>query len=376
VPVWVLLLETLLALGNRGAAPGSGTRRPAMAILVPAHNEAGIIGQTLSQLLSHLAPGDRLLVVADNCSDNTASEARAAGAEVVERQDPARRGKGYALDFGVRHLTGSPHDVLIIMDADCVAETGALERIASRSMALDRPVQACYMMYPPPGAPLKMRIAQFAWIVKNRVRPLGAERLAMPCHFYGTGMALPWHLLKSLDFATGNLVEDMQIGIELAQLGYPVRFQADAMVISRFPANPGAVTSQRTRWEHGHLLTIAKEAPRLLGLALRRGDPVMLWLALDLSVPPLAMLALVQAGTLVLALVLALLGIGSLPLVISGVTTAALGSSVLLAWSGWARDILSLSDLLGIPAYIVGKLPLYGRFFGNRQQEWIRTERD
>ena len=78
--------------------------RPPVAVLVPAHNESSGLLPTLANIQSQLLPGDRLLVVADNCSDDTAALARAAGAEVVERNDPTRRGKGYALDWGVQHL--------------------------------------------------------------------------------------------------------------------------------------------------------------------------------------------------------------------------------------------------------------------------------
>ena len=50
-------------------------------------------------------------MVADNCSDDTAEIARTAGVDVVVRHDPERRGKGYALEFGVRQLRLNPPDV-------------------------------------------------------------------------------------------------------------------------------------------------------------------------------------------------------------------------------------------------------------------------
>src|SRR5262249_28274109 len=139
-----------------------------------------------------LAPGDRVLVVADNCADDTAAVAAAAGAEVVQRRDPMCRGKGYALDFGVRHLAQDPPDVVIVVDADCAVAPGALARLASECSAGGRPVQALYLMHAPPGAGLRTRIAAFAWIVKNKVRPLGGQRAGWPCLLMGTGMAFGW----------------------------------------------------------------------------------------------------------------------------------------------------------------------------------------
>src|SRR5271170_673250 len=50
--------------------------RPVVAVLVPAHNEALGIRGTIESIAAQMAPGDRLVVVADNCTDATAEIAR------------------------------------------------------------------------------------------------------------------------------------------------------------------------------------------------------------------------------------------------------------------------------------------------------------
>ena len=113
-----------LALPFRNYIPHNGNEsRSRLAVLVPAHDEGAVLLQTIADIQMQLRPGDRLLVVADNCADDTAGIARAAGAEVVERHDPDKRGKGYALDFGIRHLALDPPEVVIIIDADCRLKT-------------------------------------------------------------------------------------------------------------------------------------------------------------------------------------------------------------------------------------------------------------
>jgi glycosyltransferase involved in cell wall biosynthesis len=97
---------------------GRDVTRPAgisVVVLVPAHNEEEGIGPAVAGAQSQLAPGDRVLVVADNCTHDTAQLARAAGAEVIERSDRERRGKGYALAFGVDHLEPNPPDVVLVL---------------------------------------------------------------------------------------------------------------------------------------------------------------------------------------------------------------------------------------------------------------------
>ncbi|WP_288501187.1 glycosyltransferase family 2 protein, partial [uncultured Pseudomonas sp.] len=201
VPVLVLLGQVLLAYLPARAQPAAAWTRPQVAVLVPAHDEASIIGATLASLVPQLQAGDRLLVVADNCSDDTARRAEEGGAEVVVRQDALRRGKGYALDFGMRHLAADPRQVVIIVDADCRAEKGALEQLARRCAQSGRPVQALYLMKAPAGAGLKVQVAEFAWRVKNLVRPRGWARVGLPCQLMGSGMAFPWQDLAAVDLA-------------------------------------------------------------------------------------------------------------------------------------------------------------------------------
>jgi glycosyltransferase involved in cell wall biosynthesis len=199
VPVAVFALQVTAA--RRGASPGSidaHEQRPTTAILMPAHDEATGIAAAIDAIVPQLRGGDRLLVVADNCSDRTAAIAAERGAEVSERHDPERRGKGYALDHGVRHLAAAPPAVVIVVDADCAVAAGSVDLLARESMRRRRPVQALYLMLAPPGAGLKQRMAEFAWAVRNQVRPLGWQRLGGPCQLMGTGMAFPWATIYAL----------------------------------------------------------------------------------------------------------------------------------------------------------------------------------
>src|SRR5437762_2498433 len=76
--------------------------------------------------------GDRVLVVADNCTDATAAVAREHGVDVVDRFDETRRGKGFALDFGLRALDeiSSAPPIVVMLDADCMLAPGALDALA------------------------------------------------------------------------------------------------------------------------------------------------------------------------------------------------------------------------------------------------------
>src|SRR5205085_1095717 len=119
---------------------------------------------TLAALRPQLEAGDRVLVVADNCSDRTAEAARRAAATVVERHDPERRGKGFALDFGVRALDADPPNVVIVLDADCLAADGAVGRLVRAVASTGRPAQAAYVLVGSAGDGARERLSAFAFL--------------------------------------------------------------------------------------------------------------------------------------------------------------------------------------------------------------------
>ena len=376
LPVVVLLVQVLLACLPVRLNAISRAGRPRVAVLVPAHNESSVVVATLDSILPQLQAGDRLLVVADNCSDDTAASARAAGAEVVERSNQQQRGKGYALDFGVQHLAGDAPEVMIIVDADCQVSEGAITHLASCCVESGRPTQALYLMHAPSGAGLKVQIAEFAWQVKNLVRPAGWGRVGLPCQLMGTGMAFVWRDLSLTNLASGHLVEDLKMGFDFCRSGKPPLFCPEAQVDSFFPRSDEGVSTQRTRWEHGHLGVILSDAPKLLGESIRHGNWSLLAMALDLLVPPLALLTLLAvAGFVMTWLWFALSGLW-LPALIASSGVALLGATVLLAWARFGREVISFATLLYAPFYALKKIPLYVSFLFKRQVDWVRSKRD
>ena len=276
----------------------------------------------------------------------------------------------------MRWLEQAPPAAVVILDADCIAAAEALQRLAATSLASGRPVQALYLMHPPPGARLEMRIAAFAWIVKNKLRPLGAAVLGGPCQLMGTGMAFPWPMLRDASLASGHLVEDMQLGLDLARAGAPPLFCPAASVSSVFPLDRAAARTQRTRWEHGHLMTLLGVGPRLFALGLTRGRPALMAMALDLMVPPLAALVLLLGALAVVDAAWWLVANEPTPFIVAVVAFLLVDAAVLVAWGREGRRLLGVRELFGLPLYIAAKLPMYLRLLGKRQVEWVRTKRD
>jgi cellulose synthase/poly-beta-1,6-N-acetylglucosamine synthase-like glycosyltransferase len=346
------------------------------AVLIPAHNEGAGILPTIRDVQAQLGPNDRILVVADNCTDDTAAIVQAAGVEVTVRADPARRGKGYALEFGVRQLALNPPDVVVIMDADCRLGEDALRLLSDGVMASGRPVQSLYLMLAPENAPPGSGVNVFGWRVKNWIRPLGLELLGLPTQLFGTGMAFPFRLLLDRDLGNCRLAEDTALGIAFATEGYPPLFMSEARVHSHFPVSQGGSEQQRQRWEKGHLDNIVDLVPGALAKSLRDRNVGLAALAVDMAVPPLSLLVVVTALCEILGGIAFGFGASPAALAIPSLSILLLALGTGLAWMAVGRDVLPLCELLRLPLHAIQKLSFYHRIAsGKATSAWIRTDR-
>lgn len=347
-----------------------------MAVLVPAHNEEKVIGKTLDQINQQLQPHDRLLVVADNCSDQTAAIALSKKAEVVERCNDQKRGKGFALDFGIQHLKKNPPDVVVVMDADVEIAPETIKRISRSAYNTKRPTQARYLLKLSDKKNSKNAISAFAFLFKNCVRPLGLTRLGDTCLLTGTGMAFTWEVISNAQLASGNIVEDMQLGIDLAIGGLTAKYIHEALITSEMAPTDKAAKTQRTRWEHGHFMTIASQTGRLFREAIKQQRLDLALLGLEISVPPLAFFTVVLVSFFMVTLLSTIFNIIPYYIALSyGALIIFLKFIILTSWFYWGREIITGKQLFSIPLYALWKVPIYINLFNNKKIEWKKTER-
>jgi cellulose synthase/poly-beta-1,6-N-acetylglucosamine synthase-like glycosyltransferase len=220
------------------------------------------------------------------------------------------------------------------------------------------------------------RVSTLAFTVKNLVRPLGLHRLGLPVPLTGTGMAFPREALDKVSLGSPNIVEDMQLGLDLALAGRAPRLCPPAQVTGRLPGDSRSALGQRRRWEHGHIRTILSQVPRLLTLGLLRSKPAAWAMALDRLVPPLSLLIvllLLTAAVLAVAAALTTATWGPVLALLTGV--AAVVASVLLAWLRFGRATLPASSLSAVAGYVAWKVPMYVAFLFKPEKKWVRTDR-
>jgi glycosyltransferase involved in cell wall biosynthesis len=377
VTLWCAYLAVAVLLSGRSVVPAASTRSLRFDVIVPAHDEASVIARCLASLQRLDWPADRIriTVVADNCTDRTADIARQAGARVLERHDPEKRAKGYALQLALRRsqLEGWG-DAVVIIDADSEVSPNLIEACAARIERGAHAIQARYGVLNAQASwrTRLMAIAQGSFhIVRSRAR----ERFGLSCGIRGNGGCVTHILLDHVPYNAFSLAEDLEYGIQLGLAGFRVHYADEANVFAEAVSSSTSARRQRQRWEWGRDDLRRSCTQQLLLASARRGCPVCLDLAVDLLVPPLSRIAL-GAVWLVLGAALAFwMNARFLPLLWLAMACAIVVLLyVLRGWHLSGTGLRGLADLVRAPLFVIWRAVAIR---GTRATHaWLRTDRE
>ncbi|MEP7053171.1 MAG: glycosyltransferase family 2 protein [Pseudomonadota bacterium] len=369
-----LLWATLLSARPTPPRAVGAPRR--FRFIVPAHNESAGIGSTVHSLLAIDYPRQAfdVLVVADNCVDDTAEQARAAGAVVLERQDKELRGKGYALHYAFEQLPPEV-DAVAVVDADTLVSPNILRAFSVRRDLGAHAVQADYAVRNP-DAGWRTRLIAIAFGAFHIVRSRARERCELSCGLRGNGMCFSAEILKQVPHNAYSIVEDVEYGIRLGEAGQRVFYADEAHVYGEMVSTASAASSQRRRWEDGRKQLISQHAGRLLRAGLA-GNRVLFDLACDLLIPPLSRLAVASVFGLMVTLALA---VALHSFMLSTLSFAFSVSTVMLyvlrGWMVSGTGMRGLLDLGLAPVYVLWKAGLRLRGSKTAPSTWVRTKRE
>lgn len=372
----VLLAAGWHALRRRSARGGGGRPLLPVTVVIPAHDEEAVLGRTLDALAAADFPPEllRILVVADNCTDRTATIARAAGATVWEREDQQARGKGRALAWALERLFGEPdqHGFILFIDADCAVSPNLLREVEQALREGAAAVQTAHVVANPEASPVAaLRFAGFRLMMT--LRPAALDALGLSAGLHGTGMGFRRDVLRELGWRSYSITEDLEQHLGLVERGHRVAFLARAEVASPAPLTHADAASQQERWEGGRFGLASRVAPAAAARGARRGDVRLVMAAAEIMTPPQS---LQGAGNL--GLLAAAAALRSRPLVV--VAVAGLGAQALYVLGGLAAVRAPAPvwrALLEAPVLVARKIGVFGRVAGgNAPVEFVRTHRD
>lgn len=286
--------------GRSGAAVPTGLAHdlPFVSIVLPARNEASVIGRAVRDLAVQRyagqdgTPAFEVLVVDDASEDGTAEAATAAAAGhdhvMVRRRerDAGARTKGAVLAFAMPFLRG---DVIGTVDADTSVDPAFLER-SMRAWRRDESAAALQTARHP-------RNSSVSWLTQGQAIEQLMD-LASQCgrwatdgtaELRGNGMFVRRDALEAVGgWSERALTEDLELSTRLSADGWHVALAPEVAVHEEAVETLGALWRQRLRWAEGSMRRLLEHGPGLLTgpqpLA-RKAD--FLAFAAEFLVPPL-----------------------------------------------------------------------------------------
>ena len=340
-----------------------------VAIVVPAHDEELSIASCVGSLLAAERGGMQVAVyvIADNCTDNTAALAEAAGATVLRRTNDAERGKGYALHFAFTQLEPMA-DCFLVVDADTSVAPNFLLAAAGALRDGAAAVQVRYLARNAEDN-TRTRLMALALRAFNVVRPRGRQNLGLSAGILGNGFGLRRETLAAVPYLASSVVEDLEYHLSLVRSGRRVTFVDETAVFGEMPVRGKGVETQRSRWEGGRLRMLYDRGPGLLREVLS-GRLRCLEPLLELLLLPLAF----HVVLLLVAVLSPLPIVRELALAGFAVVLFHLVVTIVVGRGGW-RDFVTLASA---PFYILWKLLLIPSLLRNAgsNHAWVRTSRN
>ena len=377
-----LMMLSLLARFSPRIAEVKAERMYRIAVIVPAHNEEGAIAETIRSIQNVEYPPQSFeaVVIADNCTDATASIARAMGARVFERESKELRGKGYALRWCFdRILRDHPDfDAVVVVDADSILSPDFLSVVNHYLNCGALAIQSSDLVKAREGA-WSSESTRMGFTLYNVVRPLGRRVLGCSAGLRGNGMCFAVEALRRVPWDAYSKAEDLEYGLKLLLNGIGVMFAPEAKVYATMPADARNAESQRARWEGGRFPVVKQFAGSMLVAAFRRRSFAVLDALIDLVTPPLVNL---MGFALLMGIFSALFWLAGVPgmgyvTLVWFLSVAAGGLHVIVGLNAAGADRKLFAALLHIPRYVLWKVVLYAKLLrGGTSNEWVRTTRE
>lgn len=260
--------------------------RTRFAVIIPAHNEELLVERLLRSLASQDYPSSmvKVIVVADNCTDNTPAIALSYHVSVLIRSDLQLRGKGYAIKYGIEKIDYSEFGAIFVVDADSIVELGTLRALDQAIQQGARIIQ-CYNGVANPDKSWFTRLMAISRTFGNEVLGPAKETVGLSAHLMGNGMCFTRDVILKYGWDAFTVGEDWEYYAKVVLQGERIAFVNQARVYHQESVGLKQATSQRLRWSSGRFAVAAKYGFRMLFNGLIRGRLLLVDAALPLVFP-------------------------------------------------------------------------------------------
>ena len=361
---------------QKQALPSTNPMR--FAIVVPAHNEATIIDRLLDSIVNLDYPKDMfdLLVIADNCTDETESIVAARGFQCYPRQDQVNLGKPHALNWFFQQIDLSRYDAVTIIDADTELDSLYLKALSVKFLQGAEVVQGYFGIMNPDDSWLT-RLMVIPGVLKFGTRYFIKDKLGISCPLMGNGMGFAIHIIQRYGWNAFSVTENWEYYVMLSLQGHVVRYDFNAVIFSHAVTALSHGETQRKRWFKGRLSILKSYWFPLIECAIKRHGTSCLDTLIELASPSYSMLFIWAIISMFMALSMSYSGI--LPWIWNFWAALLLGLLIILFISGLIISKAARTtwlQLFYLPVFLVWKIFVTVKgMLSYRDKSWQKTER-
>ncbi|MGI6105714.1 MAG: glycosyltransferase family 2 protein [Raoultibacter sp.] len=354
------------------------------AIVISARNEEKVIGSLVESLFSMNYPRDKytVYVICDNCTDKTSSIALEKGAITLERNDLARKGKHEALKWFFTKLESDEkpdtnYDAYVILSADNLVNDQYLSEI-NEHLNEGHEVMQSYLGCKNPHDTITAKCNSVGLWLGNANYQEARARLNLNAQARGTGLVVRPSVLQEIPWESDCLTEELDFSTRyLLKKNASCHWVHSARLYAEQPLTLKTSINQRTRWMQGHMATMMKYGPKLLGSAIRNVSLRQLDACFNLMRPFFVLFTLIVYALRWILLLMFPNSIAGESFLMSFETALVLAIAYVLMQSYVLSTESNLRYALWLPVYylynISWSLPIFRGFIKRHETFWVST---
>lgn len=347
-------------------------------IIIPAHNEEMFLGRLLSSLKAQDYPAEffYIVVVADNCTDNTARIAAEFKVNTLQRFDKERVGKGFAIKYAIDNMPITKYDAIFIVDSDSILEKSGLKKL-DIALREGNSIIQCYNGVLNPDSSWFSRLMSVSRTISNEIMEPAKEKLHLSSHLMGNGMCFHKDIVRQYGWDSFSVGEDWEYYVKIINQGVRVAYAKNVRVYHQESSSLKQATSQRIRWSSGRFAIIWKYGLKLFFSGIAKKDLFKVDASLPLILPNPSMAMNLTVIGFILSLFIYDNFIGKFFFFFFSVFML-LSFLIFLSGVMLTEDKLaSLLSLFFAPVFLTWKMAIdLFSLFGIGRKKWIRTKRN
>ncbi len=373
-------IMALFYFKKRKARP-EAARHHKFAVLIPARNEEAVVPNLVESLRKQRYPAELLdiIVIPNNCTDDTKGAAQRAGAAILEPAGPIRS-KGEALSFAVDTLLkqGS-YDAFCIFDADNLVHPDFFAEMNRELCAGARVVQGSRDSKNPYDTAVSSSYSIYYWMVNlfyNRPR----NAVGLSAIISGSGFAFTSELIREWGgWHTVTLAEDIEFSLQCALRHEKIVCVPEAVVFDEQPLRFLDSMRQRSRWTSGLIHGLQAYGKALLGGVFCKRSALCLDMLLFFAIQIMQLAFVLGYALAIVVNILIIISRGAFDLSYIAATSLISFGSAYLAFALVAimcvviqkKDIRrSLGGIFFFPVFMMSYVPITIRCTFHQDTEW------